>query len=98
MFLSSQNLINLRARREKDEIIFESSIPSQYILGYQIFSLPSFNSEWTVAIHQHYGLDENTYKYFQKLLLDNSDNLISCQQHIENLITTVTAFQFTKTT
>ncbi|KAF2072700.1 hypothetical protein CYY_005980 [Polysphondylium violaceum] len=60
--------IHVGARRERDEVYFESSIQPEHILGYQIFSIPKFNKRWSKEIQLHYGLGKGEYKYYSDKL------------------------------
>lgn len=50
------------------EITIESSIPAESILGFQIFSLPRMNKEWTLDIGEKYGLSKIEYDHFRTRL------------------------------
>ena len=50
------------------EVIFESSIPAEHIFGYQIFSLPKMNVDWSQSIQERYGLNKNAYDSFRRKL------------------------------
>lgn len=74
------------------EIIVESSIPAEYILGYQIFSLPRMNVGWSTSIQQQYGLNKMEYDNFRsRLCAEKSEPGI--QQILEELIERVTETQ-----
>lgn len=85
--LAERQLINKGARREVDEVFFESSIPTECILGYQLFSLPKFKKDWAVTIENAFGLNQATYNHY-KTQLRNQNILI-----IKSLMELVAKYQ-----
>jgi hypothetical protein len=71
--------------RFNKEIVIESSIPTEFVLGYQTFSLPNFNTEWLGKIKEVYGLDEGTYKLNMQRLLSLSENPVEIIKELINL-------------
>ncbi len=88
-FLNNQRKIGITHNYSfNKEILIESSIPKEYVLGFQMISLPSFNRPWSEAIFKNYGLDEINYnKYRQALLSDQAAT------EIDKLIEVVSAYQ-----
>ncbi len=50
------------------ETVIESSIPAEYIVGYQIFSLPRMDVPWSPTVQITYGLSEKEYYNFRQSL------------------------------
>lgn len=63
--LKNMGKISFKPHRHEGEVIFESSIPAEYILGYQVFSLPKFKKPWKEEINTHYGLNEVDYNKYR---------------------------------
>lgn len=84
--------------RFNQEVLFESSIPAEYVLGYQIFSLPSFRSDWSEDTQRKYGLNKTDYEKCRKSLLDAAENFQTdeIEKIIKKLIEDITKHQATK--
>jgi len=72
-----------------------SSIPQEYILDYQAFGLPSFNSEWSSEIREQYGLTENEYNKARNTLRECADNgeIKQINETLNNVIMKVSKHQ-----
>jgi len=77
------------------EVIIESSIPKEFILGYQLFSLPSFNGEWSDSIEKRYGLNKPLYDLYSKELLNKWNDR---KKILEKIVVKVTKYQAEKMT
>lgn len=50
------------------EVCFESSIPKEAVLGYQVFAMPSFRKAWSGEIFEQFGLNKAQYNACKELL------------------------------
>jgi ankyrin repeat protein len=69
------------------EVFFESSIPAQHLLGYQVFSLPDLSQEWSNEIQLYFGLNRQDYNYYRNSFLNGN------MMNLANLINVVTNYQ-----
>jgi len=56
--------------RHASEVIVESSLPRKYVIGFQLFSLPSMHEDWSSNIKEKYGLNRQKYQEFKDGLKD----------------------------
>jgi hypothetical protein len=71
-------------------VVIESSIPKEFILGYQIFCLPSFNADWSDSILKRYGLSNEVYNSYRKRLRNDWNNRTTI---LEDIVVIVTKYQ-----
>lgn len=72
------------------EIIIESSLPAQSVLGFQLFSLPKMNTPWHPDIMHLYGLSKVEYDNFKASLQGPPAEI---EKILQELITKVTVAQ-----
>lgn len=72
------------------ELIIESSLPAESVLGFQLFSLPRMNTTWHPGIMRLYGLSQVEYDTFKARLRGDSAEI---EKALTELIVKVTETQ-----
>ncbi|MCK4609370.1 MAG: ankyrin repeat domain-containing protein [Gammaproteobacteria bacterium] len=73
------------------EFLLPSSIPAEYVLGFQVFALPKMRCEWDERIKTQYGLTRKEYNNFQNQFKDSDED--TREEAIKKLIAKVTTHQ-----